>query len=309
MSLRLRQLRYFVVVAEEGQITRAAAKLHLAQPALSQAITQLESQLAVKLLERHPRGVSLTSAGESFFTKARAALDAVAEADLAARSLSRGRRGAVEFGFIGAPPMIDAPDLFTAFAALHPDIEVSFRELPFPSGSRAAWAEEVDLALCFALAPDDNVRTYTLREDARAIVAASTHPLAQRSERSVAEVLDETFVGFHPHVDRSWAGFWHLDDHRGEPCRRVTSDRAINPQEMAAIIASGRAIITAPVSNARNFTKALAGVSVIPLRDARPAELSLVWHRDAGNLLVAALVATARTLSERPPEQDRSVGA
>jgi DNA-binding transcriptional LysR family regulator len=309
MSLRLRQLRYFVVVAEEGQITRAAAKLHLAQPALSQAITQLESELAVKLLERHPRGVSLTSAGESFFTKARAALDAVAEADLAARSLSRARRGSVEFGFIGAPPMLDAPELFTAFAALHPDVEVSFRELPFPSDSLAAWAEEVDLVLCFSPPPDSNVRRHALREEPRAVVAAKTHPLAQRSERSVAQVLDETFVGFHPSVDRSWAGFWHLDDHRGEPCRRVTSDRAINPQEMAAIVAAGRAIITAPVSNARNFTKALAGVTVIPLRDARPAELSLVWQRDAANILVGALVATARTLSESPPERGQSIGA
>jgi DNA-binding transcriptional LysR family regulator len=309
MSLRLRQLRYFVVVAEEGQITRAAAKLHLAQPALSQAITQLEGQLAVKLLERHPRGVSLTSAGEAFFTKARAALDAVAEADLAAQSLSRARRGTVEFGFIGAPPMLDAPELFAAFAAVHPDVEVTFRELRFPSNSLAAWAEGVDLALCFSPPPDANVHVHSLRAEPRAVVAAKTHPLTQRSERSVAEVLDETFVGFHPSVDPSWAGFWHLDDHRGERPRRVTSDRAINPQEMSAIIASGRAIIAAPESNAANLVKTLTDVAVIPLRDARPGDLSLVWHRNDPNMVVATLVATARVLSESSPAGGQSVGA
>jgi DNA-binding transcriptional LysR family regulator len=309
VSLRLRQLRYFVVVAEEGQITRAAAKLQLAQPALSQAIAQLEGQLAVKLLERHAQGVRLTRAGESFFAKARAALDAVAEADLAARSLSRAQLGTVEFGFVGAPPMLDAPELFAAFAALHPDVEVSFRELTFPSNSLAAWLEEVDLGLCFALAPDTGVHAHALRTEPRAVVAAKSNPLARRSDLSVSEVLDETFVGFHPTVDPSWVGFWHLDDHRGEPAPRVTSDRTINPQEMAAIIASGRAIITAPESNARNVTKALAGVSVIRLRDARPAELSLVWHRNAANMLVDALVATARALSETPPARGQSVGA
>jgi len=63
---RLRQIQYFVAVAEEEQITRAARKLHLAQPALSQAIAQLESQLGVALLERHAHGVTLTAAGEAF---------------------------------------------------------------------------------------------------------------------------------------------------------------------------------------------------------------------------------------------------
>ena len=76
MPLRLEQLRYFVTVAEEGQMTRAARKLHLAQPALSQAIAQLESELGIDLLVRHARGVTLTPAGETFVPKARLALAA-----------------------------------------------------------------------------------------------------------------------------------------------------------------------------------------------------------------------------------------
>src|SRR6266516_530672 len=100
----LRQLHYFVAVAEEGQLTRAASKLHIAQPALSQAIAQLESQLGVQLLARHARGVDLTPAGEVFFAKARAALAAVADADLAARSYSRASGGRIEWGFSGLPP-------------------------------------------------------------------------------------------------------------------------------------------------------------------------------------------------------------
>src|SRR5437588_12765470 len=94
----LRHLRYFVTVGEEGQLTRAANRLHVAQPALSQAIAQLESQFGVELLERHARGVSLTPAGEAFFVKARVALAAVADADLAARSHSRAGNSRAEWG-------------------------------------------------------------------------------------------------------------------------------------------------------------------------------------------------------------------
>src|SRR6266571_8981421 len=82
MPLRLAQLRYLVTAAEEGQMTRAARKLHLAQPALSQAIAQLESELGVELLHRNPRGVTPTEAGEAFLAKARTALAATEDAAL-----------------------------------------------------------------------------------------------------------------------------------------------------------------------------------------------------------------------------------
>src|SRR5438270_7543325 len=88
-----RQFRYFVTVAEEGQMTRAARRLQLAQPALSQAIARLENQVGVKLLDRNPRGVTLTAAGQAFVEKARAALDAVDAAEATARSLARAEAG------------------------------------------------------------------------------------------------------------------------------------------------------------------------------------------------------------------------
>src|SRR5450631_1288758 len=98
VAFRNRQLEYFVAVADEGQITRVAAKLHIAQPALSQAISQLETEMGVKLLERHPRGVSLTAAGEMFYPKARAVVDRETEAASVAHSLRRASSGTIELG-------------------------------------------------------------------------------------------------------------------------------------------------------------------------------------------------------------------
>src|SRR5580693_3251311 len=100
------QLHYFVTVSEEGQITRAARKLHLAQPALSQAIAHLESELGIELFVRHPRGVTLTQAGEAFLVKAQAALAAEAETAQMGLSLRRAASAAIVVGFVGPPPMV-----------------------------------------------------------------------------------------------------------------------------------------------------------------------------------------------------------
>ena len=283
------------MVAEEGQLTRAANRLHIAQPALSQAIAQLESQFGVELLERHARGVSLTPAGEAFFLKARAALAAVADADLAARSHSRAGSSRVEWGFSGWPPMVQAPELYSAFAAASPDAQVSFRSLSWPRGTTASWLEPVDVALCFSPTPHSEVELLPLRAEPRVVLAASPHPLAERRELTVTEVLDETFCGANPSLEPVRAAFWRLDDHRGRPAEK-TFGEADNPQEMVAVIASGRAIATAPASSGPTFEAAVPGVVAIRLTDADPTVLSLVWHKDNPNPLVDLIVAIARHL-------------
>ena len=297
---KLRQLRHFVTIAEEGQITRAAQKLNLAQPALSSGVAQLESQLGVALFHRHAHGVSLTSAGEAYLGKVLVALTALEDAELTVRALGRAARDTVEWGFIGSPPMVQAPEVFRAVGATHPDLKISFRELSFPRGTTASWLREVDLALCYSPTRHADIATLALRTEPRVVLAAKGHPLAQRAELTVAEVLDETFCGSDPSLEPTRAGFWRLDDHRGGPAPNVTADRTVCPHETIAVVASGRAITVAPASNAANFVMGLPGVEVaaIPLRDAAPTVLSLVWRKDAPNPLVETIVAIAESLAD-----------
>jgi DNA-binding transcriptional LysR family regulator len=303
---RLSQLNYFVTVAEEGQMTRAAAKLHLAQPALSQAIAQLESQLGVQLLTRHARGVSLTPAGTTFFEKASAALAALADANSTADSLSRAARGVVQCGFIGAPPTIEAPSLFGEFARLHSDVEVFFHELPMPSDAAAAWLEQMDVAVCFAPTEHAELETVVLRNEPRVLVAASAHPLASKGVLTVAEVLDETFCGTDPMLEPVRLGFWRLDDLRGGPAR-ITDDRARTPQEIAAVVASGRAVWTAAASSAR-LLGFVPGVVAVPLTDAGSAALALIWRKGDASEHVAALAEIARAGAGQAPAELGALG-
>ena len=302
MPFRRQHLRYFVTVAQEGQITRAAAKLHMAQPALSQAIAQLESELGVGLLERQARGVKLTSAGEAFLPKALAVVDREHEVELTGQALARAAQGVLALGFVGPPPTMSIPHLFAAFAADHPDVEIHLRDLSFPRGSTLSWLEEVDVAFCHRPALEPGVRTQTVSLEPRGIITHRSHPLADRDSLGVADVLDETFVSYHPDVQAAWAGFHSLDDHRGKPAR-LTAARALIPPQMLAIIASRRAITTVPASDADFILKVLRGVVAIPLHDAHPAVLALVWRNDNHNPLVEALAAIAENLAERRPLQ------
>ncbi len=294
MSFSADQLRYFVVVADEGQITRAAAKLHIAQPALSQAIAKLESQVGFALFEREARGVTLTPDGSVFLEKARRTVIAEEDAVRAAQALARPAQGVIEFGYLGIPPSVTNPSLIEAFTEEHPGVELRSRELPFPSIPTAAWLADVDVAICSRPATDPQVWVVPLSREPRVVVVSTRHPLAGRSELTVADVLDATFIGFDPSVDPVWGGFWSLDDHRGEPCPHLTVEGAINAKERFAMIAAGRAIATVPAIHAALMTRVLRGVAAIPIRDADPAILSLVGREDRLNPMVEDLRALAR---------------
>jgi DNA-binding transcriptional LysR family regulator len=296
MSFKRGQLRYFVTVADEGQITRAAARLHIAQPALSQAIAHLEADLGVALLERHARGVTLTRAGQAFLPKARAAVTSEHELEVAAQALARSARGIIEMGFIGPPPTISAPRLFAAFARARPEAQIALLDLPFPRGPTSVWIEEVDVAFCHPPELEPGIRVQPVRAEPRAVVAHRSHPLAERADLSVADVLDETFISYHPEVQAAWAGFHSLDDHRGAPPPALTVDRVRTALQMLGIITTRRAITTLPLSDAKIVQSAVADVVAIPLRDADPAVLSLIWHADDHHPLVATLVDVAESL-------------
>ncbi len=293
MAIRSTHLRYLVAVADAGQITRAAAGLNIAQPALSQAIAALEAEVGFPLLERQARGVSITPAGELFLKKARQALAAEDEAVKTAQWLARAANGRIEFGFVGAPPGLDSPGPLAEFSQIYPQIELHYREMGFPGPCTADWLADVDIAVCHLPALDEGVWMQLLRREPRVVLAPSRHRLAGRSELSINEILDETFIGFGSTVEPAWAGFWSLDDHRGEPAR-VTPDEISGPQEALAALAVRNALTLVPASVAAVIVNVLTGISSIPLRDAAPAEIMLVGHRDRRNDPVERLLEFAR---------------
>jgi LysR substrate binding domain len=126
------------------------------------------------------------------------------------------------------------------------------------------------------------------------VLLAETHPLAGCRELNIEGVIDETFCGDDPSLERARASFWMLDDHRGAPAK-TTTDRAASPVEVIACISTGQSITAAPLSVAMTVSR-LPGLTAIPLADAKPTVLGLVWHKANRNPLVDAVVATARSV-------------
>lgn len=294
MSFRKDHLRYFVTVAEEGQITRAARRLAVAQPALSQAIAQLEAELGLKLLERHTRGVRLTVEGEAFLEKARAVVEHEHDVRLTAQSLARAAKSLLEVGFVGPPPAMTTQGLFTAFAESHPEVEVSFRDLPFPCGTTRSWLDPVDVAICHRPLPEAGVRMHTLRMEQRAVVVGAGHPLAGCGGAHAVDVLEERFISYDPSVQRAWAGFHSLDDVRGCPPESMTVDNVTTSLQMLGLLGTGKGVTAFPLCDARIVAQVLPGTVALPIEDAPPAVVSLVWLSERENAIVAALVQAAR---------------
>lgn len=294
IELRRGHLRYFVTLADEASMTRAAKKLHISQPTLSQAMTVLEADLGLVLLERHGRGIRLTPEGQAFLGKARAAMSAWADAFAVGEIYANAREDAIVFGFLGVPPGLDSPVALEHFLHAHPDMDLRYLELPFPTRETSTWLGEADVAVCHRPPADPQVWRHPLRSERRIALVPSANALAGRSELSLEEVLGETFIGFHPSVDPTWAGFWSLDDHRGAPPARVTADGAANPQEVMAALALRQAITTVPESVARLVAGPVVSLEAIPVIDALPAQIELFGRKDTRNTQVAALLAFAR---------------
>jgi DNA-binding transcriptional LysR family regulator len=294
VQIKRGHLRYFVAVADEGQLACAAARLHVAQPALAQAIARLESDLGLELFERRGGSTRLTPDGEKFLAKARPAVEAEQDAVHTAQALVRADIGELEFGFVGAPPGLDTPGPLARFGRDHPDVSLRYRELPFPGMSSSRWLSEVDIAVCHVPPRHENVWTEAVRSEARAVIFPRNHRLADRDHVTVSEVIDEMFIGYHPSVDPDWAGFWSLDGHRGGPPARVTADQVSSPQEVFAALAAREAITTVPSSSAAILVEHIADISAVLIPDAQPARFVLAGRQDRRSAQVESFVAFAR---------------
>ncbi|MFD9699759.1 LysR family transcriptional regulator [Lentzea sp. NPDC059081] len=219
----LRQLEYFVAIADEGTFTRAAARVHVVQSAVSAAIKTLERELGTTLLDRNPKRVRLTEAGEALLPKARAVLEAVGEARDAVAQVEGGLTGTVRLGMLNAMTLIDLPALLGEFHRRHPGVLV--RTSAATSGSVGLVEQLLDrrLDLSFVSLPGevpDGVVVDELAHSVMDLVVPTGHPLATRAEVPIGDLAGLDFIdsplgyGNRAVVDRAFAA--------GAVPRRVT---------------------------------------------------------------------------------------
>jgi len=195
--MELRYLNAFIAVAEELHFGRAARRLQMAQPPLSQQIRQLEKELGVQLFERNTRSVRLTSAGESFLEPVRTVLDDLDAATRAAKAAGRGEYGRVTVGFAGASSHESLPLLTRAVRAAHPGLELVMKGQTYANVALSRVADG-SLDLGFVRMPVDRPGVVARVIDEEEVVCAlpSDHRLARRRRIPIAELAGEPFVSF-----------------------------------------------------------------------------------------------------------------
>ncbi|MEV1086963.1 LysR family transcriptional regulator [Streptomyces microflavus] len=195
--MELRHLNAFLAVAEELHFGRAAKRLQMAQPPLSQQIRQLEKELGVQLFRRNTRSVRLTSAGESFLEPVRTVLDDLDTAVRAARSAGRGEYGRVTIGFAGASSHETLPQLTRAVRAAHPGLELVMTGQTYANTALSRVADgSLDLGFVRLPVTRPGVAHRVIDEEELVCALPSDHPLARRGTVPLDVLVGEPFVSF-----------------------------------------------------------------------------------------------------------------
>lgn len=288
--MELRHLRYFVVVADEGHFTRAAERLGIQQPPLSQQIRALESELGFALFRRHPKGASLTTGGAVFLKEAKAILASVSDGAARALRAASGTEGSLSIGFTSsaaAHPLI--PRIVRAYRAAWPSVSLDFRE---GNAAELTDAAGSDLDVAFLRQPVGHPPGLVFRQllkEEMLLVLPTGHPvLKQRAGRgmpviALAELRDEQFIL----VRRRGAPGMYSD--LVEACERAgfTPHIAVEVDRMLTNI---------------SLVAAGAGVSAVPASMRGFHEGSVVYCRiaNAGNELAAPLTMVYREFDTVP---------
>jgi DNA-binding transcriptional LysR family regulator len=287
----LRQFRYFVAVAEEGSLTRAAARLHVAQQSLSQQIRTLEAQLGAPLFERSSRGVALTDVGAVLLREARPVLTQAERAVEAVRRAARGEQGELRVGFLGSVANYLMPPVVRAFRERHPDVTLHTEDLPIAALVAGIREGSLDAGLSRPPLVEDLESEVVLREPVAAVLPAG-HPLANRAGLTLADLADEPWV-LTPRA--SWPP-WHRkydDDFARAGFQPRVAQRGTTPQGLLALVAAGVGITRLPLSS-RSLRD--GGVAFVPLA-GEEALVVLTWRAGAASPMLPALRAVVRDVA------------
>jgi DNA-binding transcriptional LysR family regulator len=298
--MELRHLRYFVAVAEELHFRRAAERLHVAQPAVSEQVRKLEDELGVRLFDRTPRNVALTDAGAALLPEARRVLRGAEAARLAARSASDRPARVLRIGYVPTALLASVPRTLRRLVATTPNLQTTMEPGSGLELSDAVRAGELDAAVVSLPVPAAGVRVTPLGEQ-RAVAAFPVgHEHAVKPQVALAQIAPERIVVLPRDADRP------LYDAVLAACRAAGISPTLiempdgHLDQVLLAVASGAGMAVLPECVSERYAD--PGVRFVPLGGQSPVLTSaIVSPRHTDHLpTVAFLRAASRTLDQRP---------
>ena len=298
----IRHLRFFLALAEELHFTRAAARLRVAQPHLSQEIRRLERELGVLLFHRTRRRVELSAAGSAFQEGAAAVMAALADAVDRAQRAERGESGSLVVGFVGSAAFAPFPEALRRFRAETPAVRLALEELTTVQQLAALRRGAIDVGLMRAMSLDEpDLVLHEVRREPFVVALPRAHPLATRRRIALAELAGEGWIAF----ENTAGPGLHLQLLRACEAAgftpRLTQTVGHIPT-MMSLVAGGLGVSLVPEQ-----VRALRppGVRLVRLGEPAPATAVVAgWRRDEISPAVARFVALLRAaprVSRRRP--------
>ena len=289
------RIRYFVAVAEARHFARAAEKLHMSQPPLSQQIQLLEKQLGIQLLTRTTRRVELTEAGQILYEGAKRALDQLDQAILHAQRAQRGEAGLLRVGFVSTAAFQLLSEVLRAFRRRYPQATLELFHLTSAQQAAAFEARTIDVGFLREPPPGGDIEVEVIDREPLFVALPATHALAKRKSISVRALRNEPFVMWDRHQTPGIAQTIL------ELCARHGFHPNIalevtNPPAMLSLVAGGVGVAIVPVSAMRLRPEA---VMFRPLDDRTAySPMALAWRSDNTRELLPHFVALVREVCE-----------
>jgi DNA-binding transcriptional LysR family regulator len=277
--MELRQILYFVAIAEAEHFGRASQRLRIAQPALSRQIKMLEAELQVSLFERLPRGVRLTAAGRTFLSRMRGLEQQIAQAAESARAAAQGRHGTLRLGFIEAVAWQGLiPDALRLFRNQHPGVELGLVAMPTAEQLAALRRGDTDAALVYNPQPSSDLTATPLERHPVILAVPAGSALAERGTATLADLRDQPLVGFQRRASPRFYDDVHARFREVGLMPRYVAELSAET-EILALVSAGAGMALA---NSCQMHRPPTGVRFMLLRDLHVSlELCIVHRTDA----------------------------
>lgn len=272
----LKQLRYFIVLAETQNFHRAADRLNISQPPLTVAIRKLEEELGARLFHREPRGVQLTAAGFSALAPARAAIEQAAQVREAVRLGREGELGSISVGFVGSAINSVLPRVIPAFRFRYPGVELRLEEMTSVSIGVALASRQLDVGLVrLPLMQPGKLDISLIERDLLVAAVPAAHPLASLSCLALADIADEPLI-LHRAVSVLRSVVILACQDAGFTPR--IAQEAMQVQTILSLVQSGLGIALVPARMAQANPE---NVRFLPLAEPLQIEMGIVLRPDA----------------------------
>ena len=292
----LRHLKYFIAVAEEKNIGRAALRLHISQPPLTRQIQQLEEELGVQLLIRTPRGVELTQAGETFLQEACNIRELVELAVERTRRTGMGKLGRLDIGIFGTGIFSAIPKLLQQFRDTNPDVRVVLHTMSKAEQIEALRQRRISIGFNRMVEPLPDIHSELIMRERLMLAVNDTHPLSSEKEVSFAE------LGKQPRVLFPTGARPNFVDRIIELCRSMgftpdISQIVGDAVTGVALVAGGFGITVVPESA---ISLAPKGIVYLPFSDnpAATVDLSCIYRKEDASPILQSFRQAIRTFCE-----------